>query len=50
MPAELARIPTDRLIDELEWRERNEPGEWTAYQARRIADLAKKLNPEPINP
>lgn len=38
-------ISTDRLIQELERREREEPGAWTGQQQRRIWQLASKLNP-----
>lgn len=42
-------ISTDRLLAELERRQREESGSWTARQALRVKELAEKLNPPPIN-
>lgn len=38
------------LIVELEQRERQGTGMWPGDAARRIKELAKRLNPPPINP
>jgi hypothetical protein len=45
---DLGKVATDDLIAELERRFRESPGSWTGYQARRMAELAEKLNPPPI--
>lgn len=41
-------IATDRLISELERRQRDEPGSWNAQQELRIKELSDRLNPPPI--
>lgn len=38
-------VSTDRLLAELERRQRDEPGSWTGRQGARIQELASKLAP-----
>lgn len=42
-------ISTDRLIQELETRQREGPGAWTGHQCDRIRVLSDKLNPPPLD-
>lgn len=42
------QFPTLLLIEELERREREDPGIWTGEQARRIQELSEKINRPPI--
>ena len=41
-------ISTDRLIAELERRERDSPGSFTGDQKVRVQELCSRLNPPPI--
>lgn len=41
-------ISTDRLLAELEKRQRESPGSWTGQQAWRVKELSQLLNPPSI--